>query len=118
MNRWLRVFCVTDGRFVHKCDYVQISLTPVALGLVVARLHVLTHHPVDKMAAILADDNFKCIFLNENDSIPIRISPKFVPKSPVDNKSTLVQVMAWRRSGDKPLPERMLAQFTDAYARH
>ena len=34
----------------------------------------LTHLPLDKMAAILADDNFKGIFLNENDRIPIRIS--------------------------------------------
>ena len=52
-----------------------------------------------KMAAILAD-NFKCIFLNENHRIPIRISLKFVPKSPIDNKQALVQVMAWRRTGD------------------
>ena len=44
------------------------------------------------MAAILADDIFKCIFLNENDRI--QISLKFVPKSPLDNKPALVQVMA------------------------
>ena len=31
------------------------------------------------MATILADDTFKCIFLNENDTIPIQISLKFVP---------------------------------------
>ena len=43
---------------------------------------------------------------------------KFVPKSPIDNKWTLVQVMAWRRIGDKPLPEPMLIQFTEAYMRH
>ena len=42
------------------------------------------------MAAILADDNLKCILLNENDRIPIRISLKFVPRSPIDNKSALV----------------------------
>ena len=70
------------------------------------------------MAAILADDIFKCIFLNENDRIPIQISLKFVPRSPVDNKPTLVQVMAWSRTGDKPLPEPMLTQFTDTYMWH
>ena len=43
--------------------------------------------PLEKMAAILADDNFKYIFLNENDRIPIRISLKFVPRSPVDKIS-------------------------------
>ena len=68
------------------------------------------------MAAILADDNFKCIFLNENDRIPIQISLKFVPRSPIDSKPALVYVMAWRLSGDKPLPEPMLTQLTDAYA--
>ena len=81
---------------------------------------LLSRYPlitVDKMATILADDNFKCIFLNENDRIPIWISMKFVPRSPIDNKTALVQVMACRRTGDKPLPELMLAQFTDAYMR-
>ena len=57
------------------------------------------------MAAILADDNFICIFLNENEGITIRISLKFVSRSPIDNKPALVQVMVWRRTGDKPLPE-------------
>ena len=70
------------------------------------------------MAAILADDNFKCIFLNENDRIPIRISLKFIPRSPIDNKPALVQVMAWHRTGDTPLPKLMLTQFSDAYMRH
>ena len=70
------------------------------------------------MAAIMADDNFKCIFLNENDRIPIPVSLKFVPRSPVNNKPALVQLMACQRTGDKPLPELMLTQFTDAYMRH
>ena len=70
------------------------------------------------MATILADDMFKCIFLNENDRILIQISLKFVPRSPFDNKPSLVQVMAWSRIGDKPLPEPMMAQFIDAYMRH
>ena len=39
-------------------------------------------------------------------------------KDPVDNKSALVQVMAWRLLDAKPLPEPMLTQFTDAYMRH
>ena len=56
------------------------------------------------MAAILADDIFKYIFLNENYRIPIQISLKFVPRGPIDSKTAMVQVMAWRRTGDKPLP--------------
>ena len=49
-----------------------------------------------------ADDIFKCIFLNENVWIPIKISLKFVPQGPINNIPALVQIMAWRRPGDKP----------------
>ena len=55
-----------------------------------------------------ADDNFKCIFVNENVWILIEISLKFVPKGPINNISALVQIKAWRRSGDKPISELML----------
>ena len=78
----------------------------------------LNSSPLDKMAVILADNIFKCIFLNEKDKILIQISSKLVPRGPIDNKPALVQVMVWRRTGDKPLPEPMMAQFTDAYMRH
>ena len=70
------------------------------------------------MDAILADDIFKCIFLNEKVRISIKSSMKFVPDGPIDNESALLQAMAWRRTGDKPLPEPTLTQFTDAYMRH
>ena len=49
------------------------------------------------MPAMLADDNFKSIFLNENERILIQISLKSVARSPIDNKPALVQVMAWHR---------------------
>ena len=78
----------------------------------------LTNLPLGKMAAILADNIFNCIFLNENDKIQIQISLKYVSKSRIDNKPALVQVMAWRRIGDKPLSEPTLIQFTDAYMQH
>ena len=31
------------------------------------------------------------------------------------NKLSLVHVMAWRRTGDKPLSEPLMTQFNDAY---
>ena len=55
-----------------------------------------------------ADDIFKCIFLNENVWIPIEIALKFVPKESINNNSSLFQIMAWRRPGDKPLSEPMM----------
>ena len=70
------------------------------------------------MAAILPDDIFNCIFWTRDDRIQIEISLKYVPRGPIDNKPALVQVMAWRRKGDKPLTEPMMTQSIDAYMRH
>ena len=50
--------------------------------------------------------------------ILIQISLKFVPNGSIDNKTALVQILAWQRTGDKLLPEPMLTQFTDAYMWH
>ena len=60
------------------------------------------------------DDIFKYIFLNDNDWISIRISLKFVPKFSINNMPALVQIMAWRRPGDKLLFEPMMAYFAEA----
>ena len=53
------------------------------------------------------DNIFQCIFLNENVWILIKISLKFVPKLRIKNIPALVQIMDWRRPGDKPLSEPM-----------
>ena len=55
-----------------------------------------------------ADDILKRIFFNENVWISIKISLKFVSKGPINKILALVQTMAWRRPGDKPLSEPML----------
>ena len=47
-------------------------------------------------------DIFKHIFFNVNVWISINISLKFVPKGPINNIPTLVQIMAWHHPGDKP----------------
>ena len=70
------------------------------------------------MVVILAGDIFNGILFNENGIIPIQISLKYVPRSPIDNKSALVQVMAWRPTGDKSLPGPVITQFNEAYMRH
>ena len=60
------------------------------------------------MAAIFADDIFKCIFLNENVYISIETSLKFVPRVPINNIPALVRIMAWHRLGDEQLSEPMM----------
>ena len=59
----------------------------------------------------LADDTFQRIFLNENVWISTKISLKFAPNVPFNNIPALVQIMAWRRPGDKPLSKPMVVRF-------
>ena len=61
-------------------------------------------------------DIFRWIFLNENVWFSINISLKFVPRGPINNIPTLVQKMAWRRPGDKPLSEPMMFKLSCIYA--
>ena len=46
----------------------------------------------------LADDTYKCIFLNENIWIPTKISLKFVPKRQINNIPALVHII-WTNDG-------------------
>ena len=57
------------------------------------------------------DDIFQSIFLNENYCILIQISLKHVLKGPIYNNPALVQIMAWRRPGNKPLSEPMMLRL-------
>ena len=57
------------------------------------------------------DDIFKCIFLDGNLNISIKISLKFVPKVAIINISALVQIMAWCRPGDKPLSKPIMVSL-------
>ena len=69
--------------------------------------HINTLRPRQN-GRLFADDTFKRIFVNENIRILIGISQKFFPKGPINNIPALVQIMAWRRPGDKPLFEPIL----------
>ena len=50
-------------------------------------------------------------FLYENVWISNIMSLKCAPKGPTDNIPALVQKMAWRRPGDKPLTEPMMVRL-------
>ena len=77
------------GLILRHCSYVN-PLKPGQNG----------HH--------LADDIFKCIFVNENVWIVIKISLNFVLHGPFNIIAALDQVMAWRRSGAKLVSETMM----------
>ena len=58
-----------------------------------------------------SNDTFKCIFLNENVWNSFKTSLKFVPQGPINNIPALVQIMAWRCLGNKPLSEPMMIRL-------
>ena len=55
-----------------------------------------------------ADDGLKCIFLNEDVWISLKIPLKFVARGPINNIPAFGQIMVWRRPGDRPLSEPMM----------
>ena len=55
------------------------------------------------------DDIFKRTFFNENNCVLIKISLKYVPQVPINTIPALVQIMGWRRPGDKPLSDPRMA---------
>ena len=87
--------------YIVWCFLLSPSLDDVGLLLI-------THWGRDKMAAIFSDDIFKCIFFSVNVWISLKISLSFVRNGPINNIPALVQIMAWRRSGDKLLSEPMI----------
>ena len=64
------------------------------------------HWDRDKMA-----DIFQCIIFDEHFSIAIKRSLEFVLKGPSSTIPALVQIMVWRRPGDKSLSEQMMVHL-------
>ena len=58
-----------------------------------------------------ADNTLRCIFLNGNAFISLKISLKFVPKVWINSIPSLVQMRAWCWPGDRPLSESMMASL-------
>ena len=113
-----RTQCVKCGDFTRNTVEPRISLPPDAEALTVS-LHVwaMAWHGVNTLrpgqdGRHFADDIFTCIFINENCCSLIKFSLKYVRKYPIDNNPALVQIMAWRRSGDKPLSEPMMVNLS------
>ena len=52
----------------------------------------------------------KCIFLNENVWISLKISLMLLTRVWFNNTPALVQIMAWSRLGDKPLSESVFVR--------
>ena len=102
-----------QGRQGPYCVYIVNTMVADDLATQEAKASVTM-----VLTLFFADDIFRCNFVNEKFCILIKISLKFVPKGPIDNNPALVEIMAWRPLGDKPLSEPMLTRFTDPCMQH
>ena len=99
------------ARFNHFCDDQMVRMSEaffeklilfygdIITASVICTLNTLKPRQNGRHFAV---DPFKRIYLNETLRISIKISLKFVPKVPVNNIPALVQIMVWRRAGEKP----------------
>ena len=102
-----QVYCCTP---ITACgnDFWVLSLLCCWLSAFVARVD--TFRPKQN-GVYFVDDIFKLIFLNENVWISIPSSPKFVTEGPFNNIPALVEIIAWCRPGDKPLPGTIMLRL-------
>ena len=57
------------------------------------------------------DNILKWIFLNENVWISLELWLEFIPRGLINNIPALVQIMAWRWPGHKPLSEQIMFSY-------
>ena len=99
---------ITFSRFIR--NHISSPSFRVFVVLIWCSLHINILRPRWNEQHFV-DDIFKRISFNGNAWISIKISLKFVPKGPINNILALVQIMAWRLSGDKPLSEPMMVSL-------
>ena len=95
----------------HPLSWIKCNTTaktiPNRYWLIELLDNSLTHWGRYKMAAI-SQTTFSNAF---SWMLSLWISLKFVPKVRINNIPALVQIMAWRRPGDKPLSEPMMVSL-------
>ena len=93
------------SHYIDECRF--ITMTAQKYSSKFRYILNLTHYGQDKIATILLT-TFSMAFFNKYAWISIKISLKLDPKISINDISALVQIMAWRRQGDKPLSELMM----------
>ena len=94
---WLKVWRCTEDKGLPELTFIQFT-GPRYLNILRPRQNF--RH--------LTDEYLNCISFNENVSVSIKISLKFVPKDRINNILALVKMMTWHRPGDKPLSEPIM----------
>ena len=93
------------GWGAHQCFY------PCSTFVVVLLYRILWYIGAEATWPPFPDNIFKCIFKNENVWISVKISLEFIPTGPINNIPAMVQIMALRRLGNKPLSEPIMVSL-------
>ena len=95
-NSWLKLVnqSTCPYNFLLAWDNGQALLFPSWEYYMAAKYGCYYHIEAKTKWPPFADDIFKCIFLNENVLISIKISLKFVPKGRINNISALVRILS------------------------
>ena len=102
MKYWFKLFDVLSCKFHKQTDnMIGIKQDPAFLGINTLRAR--------QNGQLFPDYIYKWIFLKDNVLIVNIIWLYFVRKGPIDNKTELVQIMAWHQTGAKPLSKPMMA---------
>ena len=111
LDSWEQVSVKLEMEFYHfHSRKMRLKMLSAEMVVILSRGWVNTLRP-NQTGHRFADDTFKRIFLNGNVIISIKISLKFIPHGPINNIPALVQIMAWRRPGDKSLSEPMMVRL-------
>ena len=122
-------FCPCNGISLQSCKSVAtktefmkstqfLALIFVTKDCIVQQHWVIDHIPYKSRPELNAwhiADNIWYTFLNKNHHVFIKIALKFVPTNLINNKSPLIQVLAWCLCGTKPIPGPMMTKFTDMF---
>ena len=88
-----------------KLGYFDSSFNKVCSQVSIRHKHIEARLPPFRTP------HLKCIFLNENVWISLKISLEFVSMVRTDNITALLKIMTWRRPGDKLLSEPMMVSL-------
>ena len=102
--------------YVHLCfEKYKLRTSSLVVNILV---HVLYAINSKQNGRFFADEDLKCILLNENVGFLNKFSLKYVPYGLIVNMTALVKMVACRRIGNTPLWKPMLVYFSDAYMLH
>ena len=88
--------------------FMWLSLTPLNWYPIIQQHH--SQIEVEKNAVLQM--TFSNVFsLKKMHEFRLKFHRSLLPKGPIDNIPALVQIMAWRRPGDKPLSELMMVKL-------